>query len=242
MQPPYIGKKEPFQGYISLSEARARQQELRSQVVREGEPQGLRYVAGVDCAFPGQYEGKVTRAAVAVLRYPELDLQEHVVIERPTDFPYIPGFLSFREVPAIVTALGKLKTTPDLLIVDGHGYAHPRGLGIACHLGVETGFTTIGAAKSRLIGDFRMPGPKAGSRSPLTYHGEVVGTVLRTRDGVSPLFVSSGHKIGLEAAVKWVLACTRGYRLPETTRWADGLAGDPDFRIKPRVTRQGRML
>jgi deoxyribonuclease V len=223
--------------YISIADARARQEKMRGFVVREGGPEQVLYVAGVDCGFPGVHEGKVTRAAVAVLSYPALELHEHAVIERPTDFPYIPGFLSFREVPAIVTALSRLKTQPDLLIVDGHGYAHPRGFGIACHLGVETGIPSIGAGKSRLVGEFRMPATEAGSRQPLRYKGETVGTVLRTRAGVAPLFVSSGHKIGLDAAVDWVLACTRGYRLPETTRWADGLAGDPQFRLKSRRPR-----
>jgi deoxyribonuclease V len=223
--------------YISIADARARQEKMRGLVVREGGPKDLRYVAGVDCGFPGIHEGKVTRAAVAVLSYPTLELHEHSVIERPTDFPYIPGFLSFREVPAILEALARLKTRPELLIVDGHGYAHPRGFGIACHLGVETGIPSIGAGKSRLVGEFRMPATVAGSREPLRYKGETVGTVLRTRDGVAPLFVSCGHKIGLDAAVDWVLACTRGYRLPETTRWADGRAGDPQFRLKSRRPR-----
>ena len=227
----------PLTPYISIAEARARQEKMRGQVIRAGAPQDVRYVAGVDCGFPGEHEGKVTRAAVAVLRYPELELHEQSVIERPTDFPYVPGFLSFREAPAVLEALARLKTTPDLLIVDGHGYAHPRGFGIACHLGVESGLPSIGAGKSLLVGEYRMPAEKAGSSQPLRYKGETVGTVLRTRDRVAPLFVSCGHKIGLDEAVQWVSACTRGYRLPETTRWADGLAGDPEFRLKPRRTR-----
>ncbi|HEX4299496.1 MAG TPA: deoxyribonuclease V [Gammaproteobacteria bacterium] len=226
----------PLVPYISIPEARARQENMRGQVIREGAPQGVRRVAGVDCGFPGEHQGSITRAAVAVLSWPELELVEKSVVERPTDFPYIPGFLSFREVPAILAALARLKTAPDLLIVDGHGYAHPRGFGIACHLGVETGIPSIGAGKSRLVGEFRAPAEAAGSRQPLRYKDETVGTVLRTRDGVSPLFVSSGHKISLDAATEWVLDCCRGYRLPQTTRWADGLAGDPGFRLKSRRT------
>jgi deoxyribonuclease V len=221
--------------YITPAEARTVQEELRGKVIRRGRPGKVRYVAGVDCAFPEQ--GLVTRAAVAVLSYPGLELQEQAVIERPTDFPYIPGLLSFREIPALLTALGQLRIQPDLLICDGAGYAHPRGFGFACHLGVVTGIPSIGAAKSRLCGEHRVPGRRAGSRTPLLYKDEVVGTVLRTRDGVAPLFISVGHKIGLDAAADWVLGCTRGYRLPETTRWADGLAGDPDFRLKPGRTR-----
>jgi len=224
----------PLVPYISISEARARQEQMRGQVIRSGTLEKLRYVAGVDCGFPGAYEGKVTRAAVAVLTYPELELHERSIVERPTDFPYIPGFLSFREAPAVLEALARLKTTPDLLIVDGHGYAHPRGFGVACHIGVETGLPSIGAGKSRLVGSFREPAEAAGAHSPLSYKGETVGAVLRTRDGVNPLFVSVGHKLSLESALHWVLACCRGYRLPETTRWADGLAGDPDYHPKGR--------
>jgi len=220
--------------YISIAEARALHEKMRGQVVREGAPKDVRYVAGVDCAFPGEHAGMLTRAAVAVLSFPSLELHEHAIVERPTDFPYVPGFLSFREVPAILQALGQLKATPDLLIVDGHGYAHPRGFGVACHLGVVTGLPAIGAGKSRLVGSFRAPGQRAGSRAPLSYRGETVGEVLRTRTAVNPLFVSVGHKLSLDAAVEWVLACCRGRRLPETTRWADGLAGDPDFRLKTR--------
>jgi deoxyribonuclease V len=228
-------KPSRYPRYITPAEARAVQEELRGKVIRRGRPSRVRYVAGVDCAFPEQ--GLVTRAAVAVLSYPELELQEQAVIERPTDFPYIPGLLSFREIPPLLAALGQLTLRPDLLICDGAGFAHPRGFGFACHLGVVTGIPSIGAAKSRLCGEHRVPGRRAGSRAPLLYKDEVVGTVLRTRDGVAPLFISVGHKIGLDAATDWVLACTRGYRLPETTRWADGLAGDPDFRLKPGRTR-----
>jgi deoxyribonuclease V len=218
--------------YISIAAARARQEKMRGQVIREGTPEDVRHVAGVDCAFPSEHAGRLTRAAVAVLSWPALELVEKSVVERPTDFPYIPGFLSFREAPAVLEALGRLKTRPDLLIVDGHGYAHPRGFGIACHIGVETGLPSIGAGKSVLVGEYAMPAQRAGSRRPLRYKGETVGMALRTRDGVAPLFVSTGHRVGLDPAVDWVLGCCRGYRLPETTRWADGLAGDPGFRLR----------
>ena len=227
----------PLVPYISIPEARARQERMRSQVLRNGVLEQVRYVAGVDCAFPGAHKGELTRAAVVVLSYPGLELVEKSIVERPTDFPYIPGFLSFREAPALLEALARLKTRPDLLIVDGQGYAHPRGFGIACHIGVETGLPSIGAGKSLLVGRFQPPARAAGSHSPLIYKGETVGAVLRTRDGVSPLFVSVGHRLSLDQAVHWVLACCRGYRLPETTRWADGLEGNPWFRVKSRVTR-----
>lgn len=221
--------------HITPAEARAEQERLRHRLIRRGNPKRVRHVAGVDCAFPG--EGLITRGAVAVLAWPSLEYVEHVVVERPTDFPYVPGLLSFREVPTLLEALAKLKVRPDLLLCDGQGYAHPRRLGFAAHLGLASGIPSIGVAKSRLIGTHREPGRKAGARTPLMDEGEVIGAVLRTRDGVAPLFVSSGHKVGLDAAVQWVLGCCRGYRLPETTRWADGLAGDPEFRVKSRRPR-----
>jgi deoxyribonuclease V len=193
----------------------------------------VRSVAGVDCAF--KQRGHVTRAAVAVLSFPGLELQEYAVAERPTDFPYVPGLLSFREVPTVMAALKKLSQPPDLLLCDGQGYAHPRRFGIACHLGVLTGIPSIGVAKSRLIGTFREPGKDAGRRSWLKDGDEVIGAVLRTKSGVKPLYISSGHLVSLTTAVEFVLRCTLGFRLPETTRWADGLADDPRFRIKAKT-------
>lgn len=224
--------------YITPAAARAEQERLRHRIIRRGNPRRVRFVAGVDCAFPEN--GLVTRGAVAVLSWPDLELVEKAVLERPTDFPYVPGFLSFREVPTLLAALATLKTRPDLLLCDGQGFAHPRRLGFASHLGLAAGIPSIGVAKSRLIGTHRTPAKKTGSRTPLMDGTEIIGAVLRTRDGVAPLFVSSGHKIGLEPAVNWVLACCRGYRLPETTRWADGLASDPQFRLPPRAPRSAR--
>ena len=218
--------------YITPAQARAEQERLRGRVEQVDRLGPVIRVAGTDCAFKDG--GKLTRAVVAVLSYPELELVEHAVAERPTDFPYIPGFLSFREVPALLEALSKLRQKPDLLLCDGQGYAHPRRFGLACHLGVAADIPAIGVAKSRLIGHHRVPGRAAGSRAPLLDGGETIGTVLRTRDDVQPLYVSLGHRISLVTAVDWVWRCTRGYRLPETTRWADGLAGDPAFRARPR--------
>jgi len=220
------------QWYITPADARARQQAMRSQVVLEDRLGEVRRVAGTDCGFKDQ--GRITRAVVAVLSHPELEPVEYAVTERPTDFPYIPGLLSFREVPALLEAFGKLKQAPDLLLCDGQGYAHPRRFGIACHLGVALDIPSIGVAKSRLVGRHREPARAAGSRAPLMDGDETIGTVLRTKDGVNPLYISSGHRVSLDTAVHWVLACCRGYRLPETTRWADGLAGDAAFRLKPR--------
>ena len=218
--------------YIGIPEARALQQQLSAQVIITDRLGKVTRVAGTDCAFKDG--GKLTRAVVAVLSYPGLELLEYAVAERPTDFPYIPGLLSFREVPTLLAAFEKLKQTPDLLLCDGQGYAHPRRFGIACHLGVALGIPSIGVAKSRLVGSHREPAQAAGSRAPLTDRGETIGMVLRTKDKVNPLYVSCGHRVSLDTAVAYVLACCRGYRLPETTRWADGLAGDPEFRLKPR--------
>lgn len=221
--------------YLSTAEARARQQALRARVVTHDALGEVRHVAGTDCAFPDG--GRTTRAVVVVLRWPDLAYVEHAVVERPTDFPYIPGLLSFREVPALEAALAKLKTRPDLLLCDGQGYAHPRRCGLACHLGVAADIPSIGVAKSRLIGRHTDPDRAAGSRTALSDGDETIGTVLRTRTGVNPLYVSIGHRVSLDTAVRWVLDCCRGYRLPETTRWADGLAGDPDFTLPQRRSR-----
>lgn len=220
---------------ISIDEARALQERLRGQVIREDDLKAVRRVAGTDCAYKDG--GKTVRAVVAVLSFPELALLEHAVGEAPADFPYIPGFLSFREVPALLAAFGKLATLPDLLLCDGQGYAHPRRFGIACHLGVTLGLPSIGVAKSRLIGKHQEPSPGSGSRVPLVDKGETVGTVLRTKDKVNPLYISIGHRISLDTAEDYVLRCCRGYRLPETTRWADGLAGNPAFTLKARRIR-----
>ena len=223
------------QWYIGIPEARVLQQKLSTQVLKEDRLGPVRYVAGTDCGFKDG--GKLTRAVVAVLAYPGLELVEYAVAERPTDFPYIPGLLSFREVPALLAAFDKLKQTPDLLLCDGQGIAHPRRFGIACHLGVTLGIPSIGVAKSRLVGSHREPALAAGSRAPLLDRGEEIGSVLRTKDKTNPLYISVGHRLSLDTAVTYVLACCRGYRLPETTRWADGLAGDPAFTLKPRRIR-----
>jgi deoxyribonuclease V len=161
---------------------------------------------------------------VAVLRFPGLDLAEWAWAELPTDFPYIPGLLSFREIPVILAAMERLTLAPDLVLVDGQGIAHPRRIGIASHLGVLLDLPTIGAAKSRLVGRYDEPGPERGDRSPLVHRGEVVGAVLRTRSRVGPLFVSAGHRVSLDTAVGYTLACAPKYRLPETTRQAHNLA------------------
>jgi len=208
---------------LSPKEAMALQRELASAVVRRGDPQRVRRVAGVDISVD-RVEKRGT-GAVVVLSYPELELVEVAVADAPLAFPYVPGLLSFRETPVLREAFRQVRGPIDLLLVDGQGYAHPRRFGIACHLGLLLDVPAIGCAKSRLLGEHAEPGASAGSRADLVHEGEVIGSVLRTRDGVRPLFVSAGHQIDLRAAESWVLRLCRGYRLPEPTRLADQAAG-----------------
>jgi deoxyribonuclease V len=209
---------------LNVEEAIAIQNQLRSQVITEDQLGDVQYVAGVDLGF--EEDGAISRAAVAVLSFPDLQLQEKAIAKRPTTFPYIPGFLSFREIPAILDALEMVSITPDLIVCDGQGIAHPRRLGIACHLGVLIDIPTIGAAKSLLVGKHDEVPVEKGNWQPLRYRGEVVGAVVRSRTGVKPLYVSPGHRISLPTAIDYVLRCTTKYRLPETTRWADKLASN----------------
>lgn len=207
-----------------IPEARAIQQRLRRQVVTIDDIDNVQYVAGIDVGFEEQ--GKITRAAIAVLRFPQLELDEKSVVRVATRFPYVPGYLSFRELPGVLEAMAQLRIRPDLILCDGQGIAHPRRFGIACHLGVLTGLPTIGVAKSRLIGKYQEPAPTKGAWEPLTDKEETLGAVLRTRDNVKPLFISIGHRVTLPTAIDFVLACTTRFRLPETTRWAHRLASN----------------
>ena len=198
------------------------QQELRQEVVTHDQFGSVQYVAGIDVGF--EEDGAMTRAAVAVLTYPELEFCDHAIARRPTTFPYIPGFLSFREVPAVLEALEQVKTTPDLLLCDGQGLAHPRRFGIACHLGVLTDLPAIGVAKSRLIGKHEEAPNQRGAWVPLQHKDETIGAVLTTRIGTKPLYISAGHRVSLATAIAYVMGCTTKYRLPETTRHAHKLA------------------
>ncbi len=206
--------------------ARSVQERLSGRVIRSDALGAVQYVAGVDVGFENQ--GKTTRAALAVLSFPGLELHDQAISRSPTRFPYVPGYLSFRELPAVLQALERLATQPDLLLCDGQGLAHPRRFGLACHLGVVTGLPSIGVAKSRLLGNHREPGLRKGQWTPLLDKGETIGAVLRTRSNVSPVFVSIGHRVSLETAIDYVLRCTTRYRLPETTRWAHRLASGHD--------------
>lgn len=209
---------------MEIGEAKALQRELANKIVLEDQFGEIRYVAGVDMAIN---EGSgLARAAVVLLSYPELVLLEQHVYEEPLRMPYIPGLLSFRELPSLLGALQQLKQKPDLVMADGQGIAHPRRLGIAAHLGLWIETPTIGCAKSLLIGSYEPVGAEVGAWSPLVDRQETIGAVLRTRIRVKPMFISQGHKISLASSIKYVLACGRGYRLPETTRLADKLSKD----------------
>lgn len=205
---------------LTPEQAIALQSELAPRVVARDGWEPLHTVGGIDV---GVRHG-MARAAVVVLTFPELGQIECRCLDRPVRFPYIPGLLSFRELPAVLETLAKLRTMPDILIVDGHGYAHPRRLGIASHLGVLLDVPTIGCAKSRLCGQYQEPVCERGARSPLTANQVVLGTVLRTRANVKPVFVSVGHRVSLDTAVDVVLRCCPRYRLPEPIRWAHRLA------------------
>ena len=206
----------------NVAEAKLIQTELRTKVITEDSVGTVNYVAGVDVGFENNYA--ITKAAVAVLSYPALKLIETTSARLPTTFPYIPGYLSFREIPAISAALEKVQITPDLILCDGQGLAHPRRFGLACHLGVLLDLPTIGVAKSRFIGEHEELSPEKGQWQPLIHQGETIGVVLRSRTNVKPIYVSIGHRISLPTAIDYVMGCLTKYRLPETTRWADKLA------------------
>jgi deoxyribonuclease V len=213
--------------------AMALQVELAKQVIRTDQLVGeVRRVAGVDMAI--NEETGMARAAVVLLSYPELHILERHVYEEPVRMPYIPGLLSFREIPCILGAFAQLREQPELVMVDGQGIAHPRYLGIASHLGLWLDLPTIGCAKSILRGTYNEQalGEEAGAWVPLTYRKETIGAVVRTRTRVKPMIISLGHRISLETSLHYVLACSKGYRLPEPTRQADKLSKDNAYTEK----------
>jgi len=208
---------------LSVPEAMALQEKLARKVVRIDRLGAVRHVCGIDVDFVEN--GPIARAAAAVLSFPDLELCDYALACKAADFPYIPGLLSFRESPAVIAALEELAIEPDLLVCDGQGIAHPRRFGLASHLGLLAGIPSIGVAKKRLIGKHGTLPECRGAWVPLVDRGERIGAVLRTRVGVKPVYVSIGHRVSLETAIRYVMACTTRYRLPETTRWAHRLAG-----------------
>jgi deoxyribonuclease V len=209
---------------LSPRQAARLQERLRERVVLEDKFKSIRYVAGADLAFDPETDQAV--AGVIVYRFPQMEEVERRFAWRKLRFPYVPGLLSFREGPALLAAFARLRTEPDLILIDGHGRAHPRLFGIACHMGVLLDKPTIGCAKSLLVGTHDEPGAKAGSSSPLVYRGDRVGVVLRTRDGVKPIYVTTGHRVSLDTAVHLVRQCLDGYRIPKPTRQADHYVRD----------------
>ncbi len=217
---------------LLVGEAQALQRRLAQQVITRTtfDAEAVQTVAGVDVGFP---QGRA-RAAIVVLRLPDLQPVDYARAEMEVTYPYVPGLLTFREGPVVLAALESLSHWPDLFIFDGHGLAHPRRIGLAAHLGVLLDRPSIGCAKSKLTGSYREPGDRVGDWTPLQDGEETIGAVLRTRAGVKPVFVSIGHRVDLPTAVAMVLRCTTRYRLPETTRWAHKVAGgaEPEIRVQ----------
>lgn len=203
---------------LTPAEARRLQDDLAGQVAAGPalDPGTVRHVAGADVST----QNDRAYATVVVLDFPGLSAVEVRGAQEPLEFPYVPGLLAFREIPVLLGVLEQVETPVDALIVDGQGYAHPRRMGLASHLGLFLDVPTVGCAKSRLVGEHDEPGREKGSATDLVHRGEVVGKVLRTRNGVSPVYVSVGNRIDLGSAVELVLACCPKYRLPETTRQA----------------------
>ncbi|EIF00577.1 deoxyribonuclease V [Saccharomonospora glauca] len=228
-----IRLREPWP--TTVADAVETQLRLRGEVRAVDEtPRPVRTVAGVDVAY--DRNSPRLAAAVVVLDHTTLEVLETSTVVTTTEFPYEPGLFAFWELPAVVEALRRLRTTPDLLVCDGHGLAHPRRFGLACHLGVLTGVPTFGVAKTVFVGEFVPPASKRGSWSPLVADGEVVGAAVRTRDGVKPVFVSIGHRIDLDTARDHTITLCTKYRLPETTRHADHLSREVlAGRISPSV-------
>ena len=203
---------------LSPTDAIHLQAELRSKIRLSGDPGEISVVAGADASY-SRGSDEIYAVAVA-LRYPDLTIIERAFARVTTTFPYIPGLLTFREGPALVEAFSRLQSEPDVIFFDGQGIAHPRGLGIASHMGILLGRPTVGVAKSLLVGTVEEPGAARGSTSPMLHDGETIGMAVRTKDRTKPVYISVGHRIDLFRAVDLVLATARGYRLPEPTRQA----------------------
>jgi len=228
---------------VSPAEALDIQRSLAAQVTRSSQVTTPRFIAGVDISAANA-QGMAT-GAVVVLEYPELRVVETQVAQGRPNFPYVPGLLSFRESPLTLAACEKLTITPDLILVDGQGIAHPRRLGLASHLGLFLDTPTIGCAKSLLCGQHEEPGAKPGSYAEVVDRGETIGVALRTRPGVKPVYVSIGHKVDLETAIYWVMKCCRDYRLPEPTRLAHLAAGGnlkSENTVALQISYQGKLF
>jgi deoxyribonuclease V len=204
---------------LTPRQAARTQERLRHRIELRDRLGLVRYVAGTDLAFDPKTN--LAFAGVIVYRFPQMCEVERAWARRKLRFPYVPGLLSFRESPILLAALARLKIEPDVILVDGHGLAHPRRFGIACHLGLLLDKPTIGCAKSLLVGEHRNPASRAGSTTPLFFRGAKVGVVLRTRTAVKPIYVTQGHRVSLSTALKIVRSCLDGFRIPKPTREAD---------------------
>lgn len=206
----------------SVAGARRQQQRLRSRLILAGGPRRVALVAGADVSYDRGSDR--FHAAVVTLALPSLATVEESTAEGESPFPYVPGYLSYREGPLLLRAFRALRRKPDLVLFDGQGIAHPRGIGIASHLGLLLDLPSIGCGKSLLVGEYDPPGRRVGDWTPLRHEGRRVGAALRTREGAKPIFVSAGHRIGLSAAIRWVLRCGEGFRVPAPVRRAHALA------------------
>ncbi|MFW0930338.1 MAG: deoxyribonuclease V [Providencia rettgeri] len=212
---------------LDTQSLRQQQTDQASQIILHDEMLHPKWVGGADVGF--EQQGTVTRAVIVVLSWPQLELVEYQIARVPTQLPYIPGLLSFREVPGLMAAWGKIQHKPELVLVDGQGIAHPRRFGVACHFGLQANVATIGVAKSRLCGDDVVLSEEPESCCPLMMGENQLGWVLRSKKRCKPLYVSPGHKIGFSSSLTWVKQCLRGYKLPEPTRFADGIASNRTF-------------
>lgn len=216
-------KKILYKHPVNTAQALEIQNNFSDRVIKHDILPDVKHIAGVDMSI--KRASKTAIASVVLLNYPDLEIVDVQTASGNLDFPYIPGLLSFRELPLTVTACEKLSITPDLVIVDGQGIAHPRRFGLASHLGIMLDIPTVGCAKSRLCGSHNEPKNEPGSYSDLVDKDEIIGAVLRTKHGVKPVYVSIGHKISLNTAIHWIMRCCRGYRLPQPTRLAHLAAG-----------------
>lgn len=203
---------------LPVAEARALQERLRARVEARDRIGRVRRVAGADVSY--DRGSPILYAALVVLDAESLEVLETASVRAPARFPYVPGYLSFREIPPLLDAFDRLERRPDLLVADGHGFAHPRRFGLACHLGVYLDLPTIGCAKSLLVGSCREPADRRGAWTALRDGGETIGQAVRTRPGVKPVYASVGHRVSLATARRWILRLAPRYRLPETTRAA----------------------
>ncbi|MBE9504073.1 MAG: deoxyribonuclease V [Proteobacteria bacterium] len=203
---------------LSFKEAVSIQRQLQKNLILSSLPKAPAIIAGADVSY--DKNSRIFFSGIVLLTFPDLEIVEEVFFSASVSFPYIPGLLSFREGPVVLEAFKKLKTKPDLIVFDGQGIAHPRGLGIASHMGLILGIPSIGCAKTRLCGEFTEPGREKGDWSPLTLKGTDVGGVVRTKNDVKPVFVSPGHLIDIKSSIDVILQCASKYRLPEPTRQA----------------------